>query len=106
MMIQLKSSRLRKLPAELRAPRLELDTTYGAANWSCGTRWSEMPPTNRASPKVGAHPRKTRSSRPGILIPSFFLNDPAHTESYTLSLHDALPHPDDAGERAEAAAPL
>src|SRR5205807_3527195 len=38
---------------------------------------------------------------PTAVRPIFFFNDPATTEIYTLSLHDALPISDEAGAGAE-----
>src|ERR1044072_8241574 len=50
---------------------------------ACGPGWGDL--IDRKSTRLNS--RHTYIS----LIPSFFFNDPATTEIYTLSLHDALP---------------
>src|SRR5476649_440173 len=46
-------------------------------------------PVRRGAPLCGAHPRLDPASN--RYLASFFFNDTATTEIYTLSLHDALP---------------
>src|SRR5690348_10179414 len=62
------------------------------AGATSASRTSAMMATQASLRTLPQHPPRHTSDHPvPLIISSFFFNDPATTEIYTLSLHDALP---------------